>query len=307
MARHPRSLFGRVVAITGGARGIGRATAEALVDEGARVAIGDLDEALARRTAEELGAGTVALPLDVTDRGSFTTFLEQVERELGPLDVLVNNAGIMPVGPFVEEDDASARRQIDINVHGVLLGMKLALPGMLERNRGHIVNLASGAGKAGFPGIATYCATKFAVVGASEAVRAELDGTPIELSVVMPALVQTELIDGLDQDSVPIKPATPQDVADAIVDALKFQRFDVFVPRSAGRLHKVMQNLPRPARERMAKQMKLDKLMTDFDATKRAGYEQRAAQSEPGVGSGTAETGAPAERDATAEPVGPRA
>src|SRR5580700_1295006 len=103
MAKVTRSLAGQVVAITGGARGIGRATAAALITQGAKVAIGDIEAPLAERTAEELGGGTVGLPLDVTDRASFDAFLTEVESRLGPLDVLINNAGIMPIGPFVDE------------------------------------------------------------------------------------------------------------------------------------------------------------------------------------------------------------
>src|SRR6187551_3650750 len=103
MAKERRSLSGKVVAITGGARGIGKATAAALVRKGCRVAIGDIDFELAERTAAELGAGTVALPVDVTDRPSFAAFLDGTERELGPLEVLINNAGIMPVTSFAEE------------------------------------------------------------------------------------------------------------------------------------------------------------------------------------------------------------
>ena len=152
MARQPLSLRGRIVAITGGARGIGKATARALVLKGAKVAIGDLDRELAEQTAAEIGGGTLALELDVTHRDSFEGFLDQVEERLGPLDVLVNNAGIMPLGRFVEEDDATAQRMVDINVHGVLYGMKLALPRMQRRGSGHIVNIASQAGKTGFPG-----------------------------------------------------------------------------------------------------------------------------------------------------------
>ena len=174
MAKQRRSLNGRVVAITGGARGIGKATAEALVRRGARVAIGDVDQALAEQTAAGLGGGTVALPLDVTDRASFEGFLDEAERQLGPLDVLINNAGIMPVTPFAEESADSIRRQLDINIYGVIVGMQLAIKRFQPRGHGHIVNLASQAGKGGFPGIATYSGTKHAVVGISEAVRAEL-------------------------------------------------------------------------------------------------------------------------------------
>src|SRR5579862_2061496 len=127
MAKAPKSLAGQVVAITGGARGIGRATAAALIAQGARVAIGDIDATLVETSATELGAGTVGLELDVTSRESFARFLDETERRLGPLDVLINNAGIMPIGPFVEESDATAARMIDINLHGVLFGSKLAL------------------------------------------------------------------------------------------------------------------------------------------------------------------------------------
>jgi len=118
MAKERRALAGKVVAITGGARGIGKATAAALVRRGCRVAIGDLDVSLAEETAAGLGGGTVALPLDVTDRGSFSAFLDEAERQLGPIDVIVNNAGIMPVTPFVEESEASIRRQVEINLLG---------------------------------------------------------------------------------------------------------------------------------------------------------------------------------------------
>ncbi|MDQ6836501.1 MAG: SDR family NAD(P)-dependent oxidoreductase, partial [Actinomycetota bacterium] len=140
MARARRSLAGKVVAITGGARGIGRATAAALIHQGARVAIGDIESDLAAQTAQELGSGTLGLALDVTDRASFTEFLDAVEEGLGPLDVLINNAGIMPIGPFVDETDRTAQRMIDINLTGVIYGSKLAVERFLPRGRGHLVN-----------------------------------------------------------------------------------------------------------------------------------------------------------------------
>src|SRR4051794_6490095 len=111
-----RILTGQVVAVTGGARGIGRAMAEAFLREGMRVAIGDVDVATAEQTATELGGATIALPLDVTKRESIEHFVEGVEEKLGPIDVYVSNAGIMHVGRFLEEDDATAVRQFDINV-----------------------------------------------------------------------------------------------------------------------------------------------------------------------------------------------
>jgi len=294
MAKKQRqNLSGKVVAITGGARGIGKATATALVRKGCRVAIGDLDLALAEETAAGLGGGTVALPLDVTDRGSFTAFLDAAERELGPIDVLVNNAGIMPVTPFVEESDDSIKRQLDINIYGVIVGTQLAIERLRPRGSGHIVNLASQAGKGGFPGIATYSGTKHAVVGISEAVRQELRGSGVEVACVMPTVVNTELTAGVGQRL--IKPVEAEDVANEIVDALEVPRFDVWVPRANGALFKVVANLPRGMREGLGRLMKVDKLMTEVDHGARRGYEERAARSEPGLES---EQPVSAQRDA---------
>jgi NADP-dependent 3-hydroxy acid dehydrogenase YdfG len=283
MARQPRNLVGRVAAVTGGARGIGRATARALVAEGMKVAIGDLDLPLAQEAAQEIGGGAVAFELNVTDRASFERFVDGVEEQLGPLDVLVNNAGIMPLGPFVDEDDATAKRQIDINVHGVLYGMKIALPRFLDRGRGHLVNLASMAGKAGLPGAATYCGTKHFVVGVSEAVRQELRDTPIEVSCVMPAIVRTELTSGVNVEARAVKPVEADDVAAEIVAALKAPRFDVYVPRSAGRIAQATLLLPRRGREAIARALKADQVLTRIDPAARRAYELRAAQSGPGL------------------------
>jgi NAD(P)-dependent dehydrogenase (short-subunit alcohol dehydrogenase family) len=269
-----------VVAITGGARGIGKATAAALVREGARVAIGDLDVDLARATAEELGAGVRAYELDVTSRPSMRRFLDAVEADLGPLDVLVNNAGIMPIGPIVAEDDATAVRLLDINVHGVIFGTKEALARMVPRGRGHLVNMASVAGKGGFPHLATYCASKHAVVGFSEAVRAELRGSGVEITCVMPALVNTELTSGLKAGRG-VEKTEPEDVAAAIVEALRRPRFEVYVPRVVGRIARVLEVLPRRVAEALGRLLDSDKVMVQADMAGRAAYEKRVARSEP--------------------------
>jgi len=292
MAKQPRYLSGQVAAITGGARGIGRCTAQALIREGVRVAIGDLDLATAQKTAEELGGGTLAFPVNVIDRESFAGFLDQVEQQLGPVDVLVNNAGIMQLGPFVEEDEATQVRQVDINIHGVLHGMKLVLPKMVARRSGHIINLASTAGKAGFAGAATYCATKHAVIGASESIRAELRGTNVEITCIMPGLVNTELASGVQQARA-IKNAEPEEVAAAIVDALKEPKFDVFVPRSIGQINKAMSVLPRGGREAISRFFKADRLLLDFDQSRRSSYELRASQSQAGLEPGSEQAALP--------------
>src|SRR5215208_8225288 len=220
MAKQARSLHGRVAVVTGGGRGIGKAIALALAGEGARVAIGDVDPASAEAAAAELGGEAIGLPLDVTDRPGFTAFLDEVERRLGPIDVLVNNAGIMPVGPVDEEDDATAIRLLEINLHAVIHGTKEAMRRMKPRGTGHIVNIASTAGKNGAPHLATYCATKHGVVGFTEAVRAELRGTGVDISCVMPNIVNTELSAGLVETPA-FKNSTVGDVADAVIHALQ--------------------------------------------------------------------------------------
>jgi NADP-dependent 3-hydroxy acid dehydrogenase YdfG len=287
MAKQPRILAGQTAAITGAARGIGRATAEALLARGMKVAIGDVDIDAARKTADELGPSAVALPLDVTDRESFAGFLDEAERQFGPLDVLVNNAGIMQIGRFLDEDDLTAQRMIDINLHGVILGMKLALARMIPRDRGHVVNIASQAGKFGAPGGATYSATKHAVVGLTEAVRGELRlmDAHIDLSYVMPYVVNTELGSGLGE-ARGLSNLEPSDVAEAIVEALQLGIVEVWVPKSAKRTNVLGVVLPRRLSEGMARAMKADRVLADADSLTRRNYELRAARSEPGLESG---------------------
>ncbi len=287
MAKQRRSLNGKVVAITGGARGIGKATATALVRKGCRVALGDLDLELAERTAAQLGGGTVALPLDVTERSSFAAFLDEAERQLGPVDVVINNAGIMPVTALVDESDDSIRRQLDINIYGVIVGTQLAIERLRPRGSGHIVNIASQAGKTALPGIATYAGTKHAVVGISEAVRAELRDTGVEVHCVMPTVVNTELTAGLAQKW--IKPVEAVDVADEIVDALELGRFDVFVPRSNAAMTRFAALMPRRVVEAVGRMMGSHRLMFEVDHGARHAYEERAAASEASAGEAAAE------------------
>lgn len=283
MARAERSLAGEVVAITGGGRGIGRATAAALLAAGARVAIGDIEPGLAARTASELGSGALGLELDVTDSASFTAFLDEVESELGPLDVIVNNAGIMPVGPFEAESEATAQRLVDINVHGVILGSKLALQRFLPRERGCIVNIASVAGKGGFPGGATYCATKHAVAGLSETLRAEYRRRGIEVTTVCPTVVHTELGSGLPR-ARGMRYAEPEDVAAAIVRALRAGRTEVYVPREMAVLMRLGQVLPRAVVDLFTRLTRADQVLYAPDHAARAAYEARMAAEEAARG-----------------------
>lgn len=268
------TVTGKVVAVTGAGRGIGRATAEALVAAGARVAVGDLDEAAARRVASGLGAAAVAAPLDVTSRSSFAAFLERAQDAFGPLDVLVNNAGIMLLGDLAKEEDEATTAQVEVNLLGVLFGTKVTLPGMLERGRGQIVNIASVAGRGGYPGAATYSATKHAVMGASEAVRAETRGTGVTVSCVLPNVVRTELAAGLGEGRMPV--LAPSDVAEAVLRAIRTRAFETYVPRPLGVLARLLAPLGYDARAALVRLLGADTVLRGATRAERAAYEREA-------------------------------
>ena len=267
----------RVVAVTGGARGIGRAIAEAMPSAGARVAIGDLDADLAQATATELGRGCRAYALDVCDRDSFAAFLAAVEGDLGPLHVRVNNAGVMLVGDFLTMDDQTIDVQLDVNLRGVLTGMKLAGIAMRQRRAGHIVNIASVAGLAGAPGGTTYSATKHAVIGATASLRGELRPYGVHVSAVCPTVVRTELGGGLGHMAVP--PVTPADVGAAVVRVVRTKRNIVTVPRWMTGLGMAIAVLPSKGQEAVTRKLGATRTLVEADATRRAEYEARARRS----------------------------
>lgn len=266
------NLHGRVVAVTGGARGIGLAIARALAEQGARVCIGDVDVELAAREAQALGAQSCRL--DVRDRDAFAAFLLHTERTLGPLDVLINNAGIMPMGPFAEEAAAVTKAQLDINLLGVIHGMQLALPGMRARGRGHIVNVASLLGTIPLAGAATYCATKYGVVGLTESVRLEYRDSGLHFSLVLPSRVSTELSLGTGAGSG-VPTASPDEVAAAVVHALRHRAEVVTAPRYMAPVPSLMALAPRWLESRVRRVLRDNRLITDLDRRSRAGYEQR--------------------------------
>ncbi len=272
MTKQERPVRGRVIAITGAARGIGRATAERLAAEGGRVAIGDLDAEEAATVAATLDGEAIGLHLDVTDPASVIGFLDEVEARLGPLDVLVNNAGIMVVGPFADEDDAATARELSVNVLGVVYGMRHALTRMVANGGGHIVNVASLASWFSTPGEATYSATKHAVRGLTEAVRFELRDQPIELTSVYPGVVDTELAAGTGTGRL----LQPSQVADAIADAVRRPRAEVFVPAGTGPVARLNTALRPRARQALGRLLKVDQVATHVPASARAAYEHRA-------------------------------
>lgn len=269
-------VHGTVVAITGAARGIGYATAERLHRAGALVAIGDIDALAAEQAASELGLRCWTV-LDVTSPSSFAAFLDKVEQDLGPVGVLVNNAGIMQIGPFVEESDDIASRMFAVNVLGSITGTKLALRRMLPRRRGHVVNVSSLVGDNAVPGAATYSGTKHAINGFTDGVRREYRGSGISFTVVMPTFTNTDLIAGTGKPPV-FRNAEPGDIARAIESALRRPRPYVRVTRTAGFLSVLLRHLPRVIAEPLMRAAGTGRyFLADVDLTDRSRYDARVS------------------------------
>jgi short-subunit dehydrogenase len=215
--RYPRlDVDGAIVVVTGGARGIGEATSDMFAVRGATVCAADLDGA--------------EYTVDVTSRDSFAAFVDAVLARHGRIDVLVNNAGVMPLGDFLTEDDATSRTTLEVNVGGLINGMRLVMPHMIERGRGHVVNVASMAGKLVVPGMAVYNASKFAAVGLSAAVRHEYRDTGVSVSAVLPSAVRTRLASGVRLGRG-LPTVEPESVAAAIVSSVANRRAEITVPR----------------------------------------------------------------------------
>jgi NAD(P)-dependent dehydrogenase (short-subunit alcohol dehydrogenase family) len=272
------NIHGKTIAITGAARGIGYATAKALLQRGARVVIGDRDVALQESAVVQLTKlGQVwGYPLDVTDRESFATFLDKARTDGGGhIDVLINNAGVMPIGPFLEQSEQAIRSSIEVNLYGVIAGCQLVLPEMVARRSGHIINIASLSGLIPVPGQVVYVGAKFGVVGLSAALADEVAPHGVDVSVVMPPFTNTELISGT-KSSGAIKPVEPEDIAKAVIKTLDKPKTHVSVPRPLRFTAQAAQMLGPRGRRWMNHKLGLDRVFLDFDTTARETYEQRA-------------------------------
>ncbi len=223
---------GRVALVTGASSGIGEATAEALARGGAKVVVAarrreKLDALVSRIAAA--GGEAFALTADVSTPEAAAEMVQGAEAHYGRLDILVNNAGVMYLEPTAEADLGRWRHMLELNVLGLIAASQAALAGMRARRDGHLVNIASTAGRVANPNSAGYSATKFGVVGFSEALRKELVKDRVRVTVIEPGVVETELRDhvaheearkGIDQFAASLRQLKSEDVANAILFAV---------------------------------------------------------------------------------------
>ena len=262
MNRYPTiDLSQAVVVVTGGARGIGQATADAFAAAGSTVHVGDLEGATF---------------LDVTSRDSFAAFVDGVIAASGRIDVLVNNAGVMPLGRFLDEPDELSRTTLDVNVWGLIHGMRLVLPGMIARGNGHVVNIASMAGKIPFPGMAVYNASKYAAVGLTAAVRRELHGTGVSVSAVLPSAVRTSLSSGVRLGGA-LPTVDPPDIAAAVLRTCRTRRAETTVPGYLAGWGLLDGLVPEPLMALGRRLAGDDRGLSAVDPAARAAYENRVA------------------------------
>jgi NAD(P)-dependent dehydrogenase (short-subunit alcohol dehydrogenase family) len=241
------SLRDQVVLVTGASSGIGRETALTFARQGAAVVL-----AARRRTQLEAVAAAViaeggramVVPTDVTDLKAARVCVNKVRRKFGRLDILINNAGILLLAPIEELAAADFEAMLRVNVFGALFMMQAVLPLMREQERGTIINVASLAGRRGVTPLGGYCATKFALVALTEALRTELDPSKIHVGLVMPGVVDTPMAQQIDQDAaIPAWPSMlnmpPDWVVAAILLATRFHLREISVPPGAGTMEKL--------------------------------------------------------------------
>jgi 3-oxoacyl-[acyl-carrier protein] reductase len=194
-------LEGRTAIVSGGARGIGRAIVERLVNEGASVVIGDIDRDAGEALAAQLGEHAVFAALDVTSESSWANTVEAAEAFGGKVDILVNNAGITGRTVVSWETTLDDWNQvIGVDLTGVFLGCRAVLPGMVERGYGRIVNMASVAGKVGNPNAIAYTSAKAGVIGMTKAIAKDVMTKGVLVNAIAPAAIETEILEGISAE-----------------------------------------------------------------------------------------------------------
>lgn len=210
--------------ITGAAEGIGKGIAERFAREGARVVVADIRRDPAEQTAQVIGRSALALEVDVSDRSSVETLVATVEKDAGPIDILVNNAGVSDIVPFLELDDATWDRHIDINLKGTFLCAQSVLKCMAPRRRGKIINLSSQSGKKGTSQYQAYCASKFGIIGLTQSLAAEFASHNITVNAICPGFVFTPLWERMLPDYAAKRNISVEQVRDYVIGRIPLGR-----------------------------------------------------------------------------------
>lgn len=262
---------GLTIAITGAARGIGLETAKTLHDAGATVVIGDIDDEAVGKAAADLGhEGFV---LDVTDPDSFENFLDEVEKVAGPIDVLINNAGIMPTGPLLNYDLNVIKRNFDIDLLGVVIGTQCAAKRMIARGGGQVINIGSVAGRLPVPGLTIYNGAKAGVITFSEAADVELAPQGVRVKTVNPTFTRTALISGIATNKF-VQTVGPEDVAREVHNSILGSTTHITVPRSMAWVHANPVMAPGLKRT-LGKMTGMNQMFLSYDDAERAEYLKR--------------------------------
>ena len=222
------SIKGKIALVTGAGKGIGRAVAVALAHEGVHVGLLARTESQLREVAQELqalGVRTAVAIADVADRAAVEAAVAHIQQALGPIDILINNAGIGTFAKFLDMEPADWEHIIQVNLMGVYYATRAVLPSMLERQTGDIINVASTAGLRGAAGTSAYSASKFALLGLTESLMQEVRKQNIRVSALTPSTVATDLAIGSGlTDGNPDKVMQPEDLAEFMVAQLKLNR-----------------------------------------------------------------------------------
>ena len=234
--------------VTGAGKGIGAAIARLCVEAGHRVVAVDIDSAALSRLREGLPCIETAV-LDVRDLGAWTKVVVDAEKQGGPIDVLINNAGVCLPGPCDQVSAEDDRLTVEVNLIGVMNGVRALLPRFLARQRGHVINVASMAAFAPAPELATYCATKHAVRAYTHSCALDHRHAPINWTLVCPNAVETPMLESMRRRRTGVvvfteKPMPPEKVAGAIVDAIREPRSEILVPNARGKLIRLIGLFP---------------------------------------------------------------
>ncbi len=241
-------LAGKVVLITGGARGMGKLHAHNFAREGCRVVITDIDEAELRKAAAEMqeaGYDVAVYTQDISSREGCFKLAQRVADEVGPVDVLINNAAIATNETVLDTSEEAYRRITEVNYLGQVWMLQAFVPEMVKRGSGHVVNICSMAGKVAVPNLGPYCATKFALVGLTDSLRQELKGTGVKCTIVNPGYISTGMFEGSKPPFI-TRWLDPQKVADALLQGVKKNKGEVFMPRFVGWLSGFARGLGMP-------------------------------------------------------------